>query len=212
MRSFRLVAAVIAWGTLALQLYLSVAGENAGAAAVSTVNDLSYFTIDSAIFAALLFTLAGLQAPILRTGVALYVATTLIIYDFVQPQVWTPMGAQLAVDLALRYVVPLLYLADWLFFVPKARLRPRHALLWLAFPFVYGAYSLIRGAITGWYPYLYLDAGHAGYGTVLMHMLFLFFAFLLGGIVLVAIGWVFGRIGDDETIHHVGPRRPHSAY
>jgi hypothetical protein len=153
-----------------------------------------------------------MQAPILRSGVALYIAATLIISDIVQPQVWTAMGTQLVADVALRYVVPLLYLVDWLLFVPKARLRPRHALLWLGFPFVYGIYSLLRGAITGWYPYAYLDAGHSGYGVVLMHMLFLFFAFLLGGIALVVVAWVFGRTGDDGSVHHVGPRRPHSAY
>ena len=210
MRSFRFVAAVIAWGTLALQLYLSIAGRSAGSAAGAAIDDLSYFTIDATIFAALCFTVSGMQAPVLRTGVALYVVTTMIIYDIVQHQVWTPMALQLVADLSLRYVVPLLYLFDWLYFVPKARLRPRHALLWLGFPFVYGLYSLVRGAITGWYPYAYLDVEHVGYATVLMHMLFLFFAFLLGGIVFVAIGWVFGRIGDD--VHHIGPRRPHSAY
>ena len=212
MRSFRYVAAVIAWATLALQLYLLIAGRAAGDAASATVDDLSYFTIDAVIFAALCFTFARVQAPVLRTGVALYIVAAMIIYDIVQRPVWTSVGLQLAADLAVRYVVPLLYLVDWLFFVPKARLRPRHALLWLGFPFFYGLYSLVRGAITGWYPYPYLDAGHSGYATVLMHMLFLFFAFLLGGIVFVAIGWVFGRISDDETIHHVGPRRPHSAY
>jgi hypothetical protein len=212
MRSFRYVAAVIAWATLALQLYLFVAGKSAGGVATAAVDDVSYFTIDAIIFAALCFTLASVQAPVLRTGVALYIVTTMIIYDIVQRPVWTPVGLQFVADLALRYGVPMLYLVDWVLFVPKARLRPRHALLWLGFPFLYGLYALVRGAITGWYPYPYLDAGHSGYGTVLMHMLFLFFAFLLGGIVFVAVGWVFGRISDDETIHHVGPRRPHSAY
>jgi hypothetical protein len=212
MRSFRYVAAVIAWGILALQLYLLVAGRTAGGAASAAVDDVSAFTVDAVVFAALCFSFASVQAPVLRTGVALYIVTAMIIYDIVQRPAWTPMGLQFVADLGLRYVVPLLYLFDWLFFVPKARLRPRHALLWLGFPFVYGLYSLVRGAITGWYPYPYLDAGHSGYGTVLMHMLFLFFAFLIGGIVLVAIGWVFGRISDDETIQQAGPRRPHSAY
>jgi hypothetical protein len=212
MRSFRYVAAVIAWGTLALQLYLLIVGKTAGGAAVAAVDDLSYFTIDAIVFAALCFTFAGTQAPVLRTGVALYIVTTMIIYDIVQQPVLPPLGLQFVADVALRYVVPVLYLIDWLFFVPKGRLRPRHALLWLGFPFLYGLYSLLRGALTGWYPYPYLDAGHVGYATVLMHMLFLFFAFLLGGIVFVAIGWVFGRVGDDETIHSAGPRRPHSAY
>ena len=211
MRSFRLVAAVIAWGVLALQLYLLISGKSAGAAIGAAIDDLSYFTIDATIFAALCFTFAGVHAPILRSGVALYIVTTVIIYDIVQRHAWPPAGPQLVVDLALRFIVPLLYLVDWVLFVPKTRLRPRHALLWLGFPFLYGVLSLIRGAITGWSPYPYLDAAHSGYGTVLMHMLFLFFVFLLGGIVFVAIGRVFGRIGD-ETVHHVGPRRPHSAY
>jgi hypothetical protein len=38
---------------------------------------------------------------------------------------------------------------------------------WLAFPLAYFAYSLIRGAAVGWYPYPFIDPRQSGgYGRV----------------------------------------------
>ena len=36
----------------------------------------------------------------------------------------------------------------------------------MLFPALYVPYSLIRGALVGWYPYPFLDADAQGYGSV----------------------------------------------
>ena len=59
-------------------------------------------------------------------------------------------------DVMHRYT-PLVLLIDWLIFPPRARIDESRALAWLAFPAVYGIYSLIRGPIVDWYPYPFLD-------------------------------------------------------
>ena len=48
------------------------------------------------------------------------------------------------------------------------RLTFRRALVWVVFPMAYLAYSLVRGAITGWYPYPFLDPREHGYTGVLV--------------------------------------------
>ncbi len=51
---------------------------------------------------------------------------------------------------------------DWFLDRPRRPL-PRSVLgPWLVFPAAYLAYSLVRGSITGWYPYPFLDPGAGG--------------------------------------------------
>ena len=59
---------------------------------------------------------------------------------------------------------------------------PRNApLLWLAFPAVYLGYTIIRGALTGWYPYPFLDPSQTdGYGGV---------AIWCGAILVIILGF-----------------------
>ncbi len=59
-------------------------------------------------------------------------------------------------NIVLHYVVPIGALVDLLVDPPR-RLRLRRSLVWLAFPLGYLAVSLVRGEITGWYPYPFLD-------------------------------------------------------
>ena len=71
------------------------------------------------------------------------------------------------VNSAMHQVTPAVLLVDWVCFPPWSRATYRAALGWLAFPLVYLAYSLSRGAAVDWYPYPFLDPRHpGGYGRV----------------------------------------------
>ena len=61
---------------------------------------------------------------------------------------------------------PLFILADWFVLAPKQRISPARAILWLSFPLVWTMYTLIRGAVSGRYPYPFLDPANGGYATV----------------------------------------------
>jgi hypothetical protein len=67
----------------------------------------------------------------------------------------------------VHYVMPVVIVLDWLIDPPCAQITRRKASSWLIFPVVYFGYTLIRGAITGWYPYPFLDVAAKGYGRVL---------------------------------------------
>ena len=67
-------------------------------------------------------------------------------------------------------IAPALYLFDWLLFVPKGMLSSKSVPWWLLYPFGYAVYSLLHGAVTGFYPYHFLEATQLGYDRVLLNM------------------------------------------
>ena len=63
----------------------------------------------------------------------------------------------------------------------------RDAVAWLAVPAVYGAYTLAHGAVSGFYPYPFLDAGVLGVEAVLATMAVFAAGFLALGLGIVAV-------------------------
>src|SRR6185437_7417356 len=99
------------------------------------------------------------------------------------------------VNTVVHFVMPIAVVADWLYQPPKAQLTMRQALYWLIYPLLYLVYTLVRGAITGFYPYPFLNPntipGHAtagNYGAVLLYCVAIFVAFLVVGAILVWLG------------------------
>jgi hypothetical protein len=98
------------------------------------------------------------------------------------------------VNIVVHYLMPVVVLADWIIQPPKLRLMPRHIMLWLAFPTVYLAYSLVRGAATDWYAYPFLNPDKVGsYLGVAGYCAAIFAAFLGMGWLIVALGNKFKR-------------------
>ena len=94
----------------------------------------------------------------------------------------------------LHYIIPVAVLVDFVIDRPKRKLLFKASLLWLLFPIIYVAYSLIRGALVGWYPYPFLDPGAKGYGAV---------AFTVLGLLVLALGltWVITKLsGKRKTV------------
>ena len=106
-------------------------------------------------------------------------------------ELWAPTGSQKVADLLLHDLVPIVYVA--FFCVPKSGLRWRHAFWYLCYPLVYLIYTLIRGSVTGTYPYPFLDVGVIGYGRMLANAAVLLIAFLGMGLAIVAISRKLGQ-------------------
>ncbi len=65
-----------------------------------------------------------------------------------------------------HYLMPAAVLGDWFLRAPTSRPTRRDLGLVLLFPLMYVAYSLRRGAATGWYPYPSFNPGAVGGYTV----------------------------------------------
>jgi hypothetical protein len=140
-------------------------------------NFFSFFTIESNILAACLLIAMGTYALIkredkniafIRGAITLYMTMTGIIYmmflsgNEVALQTTIPV-----VNFVLHYLIPVVILLDWIVFPPKTPVTFRKSLAWLAFPALYLLYSLIRGAMTEWYPYPFINPIINGWPNVI---------------------------------------------
>jgi hypothetical protein len=115
-----------------------------------------------------------------------------------------PAASGQVVNVLLHQVVPTLAVLEWAA-VPSSR-SPRWwaTFAGLLFPSLFFLYTLVRGALVGWYPYDFVDPTVGGYGAL--------FAGL--GTVVVAFLAVSGAVMLIGTLRQVvarGVRRPAQA-
>lgn len=206
--------AAIAWFALGLQLYLTITTSLANGLAIPgvLVNYFSFFTILINLLVALTLTISlfwvasawgrFFSHATVQTGVAIYIALVGTIYWLLLRHLWSLVGMQKLADVLLHDVVPVAYVLYWLIFVPKAGLRWKDALLWLVYPVVYMIYTLIHGAISGWYPYPFIDVGMLGFPHALGNGFLILLAFFVLGIVVIAIGRWLDRLNRPRTAQY----------
>jgi hypothetical protein len=198
-RIFMALIALVAWFALVLQLSLMLALQSQTGLSVLEVviKFLSFFTILSNTIVAVSLTLillkpqSGLAVffakPANKTAVAVYILVVGIVYNLILRALWAPTGWQRVADELLHVAVPLLYLIYWLFFVPKGYLQWKTPINWLLYPICYLIYSIIRGAVTKFYPYPFIDVNQLGYGRTLINAGLMFLGFLLLGLLFVGM-------------------------
>lgn len=139
------------------------------------VNFFSYFTIESNIlvFSTLLLSAVAVamgknsKLNVLRSAVTVYILIVGIGFAILLAGLeGTVLTAVPWDNIVLHYIMPVAMLIDFLIDRPKRKLLFKQSLIWLLFPLVYVSYSLIRGALVGWYPYPFLDPAIKGYETV----------------------------------------------
>ena len=142
-------------------------------------NFFSYFTVEANLFAACVLLFLGLRTTkasshskkiqLIRGAATLYMIMTGVIFAILLANI---EGATLTAvpwdNVALHYIMPIVLLIDWLIDPPKVKLSLRNAWLWLIAPIVYIIYSLIRGEITNWYPYPFLNPSVNGLPTMIV--------------------------------------------
>lgn len=200
---WRSVFAVVGWAALGLQYGLMISGQPAAEVATRTLNFLSFFTILTNLLVAVALTLPVIGAGTrpgrwaasegLRAGVTMYAVVVGLVYHFLLHATWNPQGWSYVANIALHYIMPAAILIDWLAFTPNGRLRWIDAGKWLAFPLLYGGWTLLHGALSGWYPYWFIDAGELGLGRTLLNFGGLLAFFGVIGLIVVAIDRTLGR-------------------
>jgi hypothetical protein len=166
-------------------------------------NFFSYFTILTNILAALALTLPWLAPqsalgkffarPTVRTAIAAYIIIVMSIVYFVLRHLTTFEGWNFVADLLLHYAMPVLFVIDWLFLVPKQTLKVSDTLGWLAFPVIYLVWTFIHGVFSGFYPYPFLNGAELGNARVLLNEAGLLAIFLVLGFILVTGGRLLDR-------------------
>ncbi|HEY0245502.1 MAG TPA: Pr6Pr family membrane protein, partial [Mucilaginibacter sp.] len=79
-------------------------------------------------------------------------------------------------------------------FVRKYPLPWKVIINWALYPLIYLIYSLLRGAISGLYPYNFIDAKQIGYGQTAINSLFVLIAFLVVSVIFIGISRLSKKI------------------
>jgi hypothetical protein len=195
-----LALALLVAGTLVLEYLLVLRATWAEAGPLrASIRYFSYFTILSniAVLLACVSALGGAPAfftrPAVRGAVTVYIGLTGALYALLLRNTWDPQGLPLLTDVSLHYVVPALSVLAWLAGPGHGALRWWHAVAWLAFPAGYLAWVLLRGAMTGEYPYPFVDAAALGLSGVLTNTAALLGVFLAAGWLLVMVDRIAAR-------------------
>jgi hypothetical protein len=210
-----ILLAVIAWLAVLLQIALAIRTVTAAGQSplVGVINTLSYFTILTNLIVAIVSTASALRGasntsdtfltrPSTMSAVTVYIFIVGLTYSLLLRSIWDPTGLSLVLDVALHDITPILYVLFWLFFVPKGTLRWSQPLYWLIYPLLYVLYSLVRGAITGRYPYYFVDVTLLGYPKALLNTVLLLIGFWIVGLIAVAIDRFAGRSHLNRAASH----------
>ena len=125
--------------------------------------------------------------PATLTAIAVYISVVAIVYNSILRFLWKPEGLQLVVDELLHSVIPVVFVIMWFLSIRNAALKWRDIYVWLIYPLVYIVYVLIRGALSGFYPYPFINVTELGYNRVLINSVGLLFVFLFFSLLFVAI-------------------------
>jgi len=197
LRVVRAATALVAIAAIVIQ-----AQTLADAGSLDLINFLSFFTIQSNVIGIVVLLLLAARSPgarpfwleSLRGAATVYLTVTFVVVLLLLQNV--DVGLQLAwVDFVLHKLTPVVLMADWLLDPPTVRLIGRAALSWLAYPLVWLAYTMVRGAIAGWYPYPFLDPAHGGYGQVTVTVLVILAA---SAVLCLAVAWLGSRLGGTR--------------
>jgi hypothetical protein len=162
-------------------------------------NFFSYFTVVSNIVLVITFVALAIRpslahdAPFLTLrGIA---TMNIVVTGLVYAVLLAPASAD--VDVSLRWVdftvhvaAPIVGLADWLVDRPGRRLPLATVIGWLAFPVGWLVYTLIRGAVMGWYPYPFLDPDVENVGSIIVTCFVITIVF---AVVAAGLAWWAGR-------------------
>ena len=162
-------------------------GETVATVGVETrmVQTISFFTIQSnvlALWAAATLVLDpvrdGSWWRVLRLDALLGITITGLVFDTILIHYVHPSGWQLVATIGLHYIAPWATLLGWLLFGPAPRIDRRTVARATVWPIAWIVYTFVRGAITHWYPYPFLDVDDIGYARA---------GLATGGVLLVAI-------------------------
>ena len=82
--------------------------------------------------------------PIVHGAVVLYITITLVLFALLLQMFYFPTDPMaILVNILAHYLVPILFIIDWILNQKDEKYEKKHALYWLIYPYLYLAYSAI---------------------------------------------------------------------
>ena len=146
---------------------------------VRLIRLFSYFTIQSNLFVLVVAVTLALNPArdgrgwrVARLDALLGITITGVVFALLLAPLVHHVGIGWWVNFGFHQLAPVLAVLGWLLFGPRPRVDwatvAKALLIW---PVMWIAYTFVHGALTGWYPYPFLDATELGFGTALRNAL-----------------------------------------
>ena len=210
-KTLGLCAGAIAWIALVIQFIISIQLNTARGASVAfgIWMYFAFFTVTTNLLVALMLT-APAVAPDSRfgrffakpssiTGVTAGIVLVAIVYNTLLSHLYHQQGWRFVTDLLLHDVVPALTVAYWWIAVPRASVPWKSAIRWALYPVAYFFYATVRGLVSGFYPYYFLNVSQLGLGWVLLNAIGVLVAYLIILFALLALKSSLSAAGSQET-------------
>jgi hypothetical protein len=188
-------------GTVIQQVVIGAVAGGPAPPAIRAVNVASYFSIESDALVGLTCLLLAIDprrnSPLFRvfrfTALVAIIVSSLVYHVlFVKLVHFTGWG--LVGDQILHTAVPILAVTGWLCFGPRGLASWRVAGLSALYPLSWLVFTAGRGALTGWYPYPFIDPSRIGYAAALRNVgLLSVFFLVVTAAATVADRWLTGR-------------------
>nr|BFF19115.1 Pr6Pr family membrane protein [Promicromonospora thailandica] len=208
MRALHLLVGLAALTGVVMELVVAVT-DGPGLApthAERLVRLFSYFTIQSnLLIAGVSFALAGdprRDGPVfrvLRLDALLCIAVTGIVYNTVLRGLTPLAGAGPVANTLLHGVAPVAAVVVWLLAGPRPRVSSRTVWWSVAYPVAWLVWTFVRGAVTGWYPYPFLDVTELGLAGALVNAALVAVVFL---VLAWGVRWADGRLPATDRSPH----------
>jgi len=188
--------AVTGWLAVIMQ-YVLMLENSVISAGEATIRFLSFFTILTNILVAVYFSFQvfGAKHPRLfvhkpgtLTALTVYITVVGLGYQVLLRHLWSPTGLQWLVDELLHSVIPVLVILYWYLYEHTAAVYFQRIFTWLLYPFIYLIYILLRGNISGFYPYPFVNVANLGLTQVVINSFLFALVFVLVSCVFIGLG------------------------
>lgn len=197
MKVYAAIIAILGWFALTAQFYINITSGVAAAPEI-IIRYFSYFTLTTNLIVAVCCTALAFNPGsgwgrffsrhTTLAAITVYIVIVGIIYNVILRFIWNPQGLQMIVDELLHSVIPVLFLLFWLVFGLKNNLKWRDVFRWLLYPLIYIIFILARGAVSGFYPYPFINVHQIGLEKALINAFGITIAFVVTSLIVVAIG------------------------
>ncbi len=161
------------------------------------VNFWSYFTNQSNLFTAIVLLVSAYalwrgykwkHLDLFRGASTIYMIITGVVFALLLSGGDIKTLTAVPIDnTILHEIIPIALVIDWLIHPPAKRIPFVRSLLWLVYPIFYAACALVRGALTGWYPYPFFNPEPNGYGPVVVTIIGI-------SAFVIAMAWLLTRL------------------
>jgi len=203
-KGIALIMVIIGLIALFLKLKLRIELEDVSIAE-STTRFLSYFTILTNLLVTIYFSFICFSKneqtifhkPGALTAIAAFMAFVGLAYHILLRHVWDPKGLVMVLDETHHTVAPIVTILFWWFYEKRSSVKFKNLSIWIIYPVLYLIWVSVRGYLSSFYPYYFVDANSLGVQKAILNSFGLLAIIILFLVLFYAIGKKFKTVANN---------------